>query len=159
MFLPDLVSNNASAWYWDFGDGFISQVQSPLHEYTKVGTYNVTLQIQTLDGCTDAMSKTIVVIDEEISTSTDPIMAKSGLLKVFPNPARSMVVLEFEGLSEKQVQINLIDLFGKTVLHADIPLDAYGRTELKLSNLLPGIYQLIGFTDTEVYTGRVLIVE
>jgi subtilisin family serine protease len=159
MFLPNLVSENASAWFWDFGDGFSSQLQSPVHEYTKAGTYAVTLQIKTSDGCTDGNTRTIVVIDEEISTSTDPIMTHSRLLKAFPNPAKTTVMLEFEGLSEKQVQINLVDLFGKTVLHADIPLDAYGRTELKLSNLLPGIYQLIGFTDTEAYTGRVLIVE
>lgn len=35
-------STNASAWYWDFGDGYFSATQNPIHDYP-VGIYNVTL--------------------------------------------------------------------------------------------------------------------
>jgi PKD repeat protein len=32
-------------WYWDFGDGNNSTVHEPIHEYTEVGAYDVTLII------------------------------------------------------------------------------------------------------------------
>jgi PKD repeat protein len=41
----------ASSWYWDFGDGTNSAVQSPKHTYTKPGTYIVNLTIKTVNGC------------------------------------------------------------------------------------------------------------
>jgi PKD repeat protein len=33
------------AWDWDFGDGAVSTEQNPTHEYTKVGTYTVSLTV------------------------------------------------------------------------------------------------------------------
>ena len=39
----DSSSNSPTSWYWDFGDGNISTVQSPSHTYTSGGKYNVAL--------------------------------------------------------------------------------------------------------------------
>ncbi|MFZ5553989.1 MAG: PKD domain-containing protein [Bacteroidota bacterium] len=38
---------------WDFGDGGISSVLHPGYTYNNPGTYTVTLQVTTTDGCTD----------------------------------------------------------------------------------------------------------
>ena len=35
----------ASKWFWDFGDGTISVLQNPSHEYALVGDYNVKLTV------------------------------------------------------------------------------------------------------------------
>lgn len=37
------LSNNATSWLWDFGDGTTSDVQDPEHSYTAVGNYSVKL--------------------------------------------------------------------------------------------------------------------
>ena len=34
---------NPSSWAWDFGDGYTSTSQNPIHTYTAVGTYDVSL--------------------------------------------------------------------------------------------------------------------
>jgi len=34
-----------TSWHWDFGDGYISKEQNPIHIYTEVGNYNVTLTV------------------------------------------------------------------------------------------------------------------
>ena len=39
----DLTTNNPAAWYWQFGDSQFSNLQEPIHYYTEVGFYNVTL--------------------------------------------------------------------------------------------------------------------
>ncbi len=38
-----------SSWFWDFGDGNHSYLQSPLHTFDSEGTYNITLTTQTAD--------------------------------------------------------------------------------------------------------------
>lgn len=39
----DLSTNGATAWAWDFGDGFTSSQQNPLHTYQNNGTYTVSM--------------------------------------------------------------------------------------------------------------------
>lgn len=43
-------------WFWDFGDGFTSTAQNPVHVYAAYGTYNVSLTV-TNGGCSN--TKTI----------------------------------------------------------------------------------------------------
>jgi len=40
-------------WTWDFGDGYFSDIKNPVHEYDTTGVYNVILEIETSNGCTD----------------------------------------------------------------------------------------------------------
>ena len=37
------LSTNATSWYWDFGDGFNSTEQNPIHTYSTAGNYTVNL--------------------------------------------------------------------------------------------------------------------
>jgi PKD repeat protein len=41
----DTSGGNPTAWAWDFGDGNTSTEQNPVHIYTRVGTYPVTLTV------------------------------------------------------------------------------------------------------------------
>lgn len=51
----DLSYPVASTWSWDFGDpnsaANTSNVQNPYHQYTEVGTYDITLTVETSNGC------------------------------------------------------------------------------------------------------------
>jgi len=50
------------SWAWDFGDGSSSSsLQNPNHQYTKVGSYSVSLSVSSLSGCSDVFYKTVVV--------------------------------------------------------------------------------------------------
>jgi gliding motility-associated-like protein len=53
-------STGGSSWYWMFGDGTTSIVQNPFHVYT-AGTYTVTQIVTATSGCTDTITKIIVV--------------------------------------------------------------------------------------------------
>ncbi len=49
-------------WFWDFGDGNTSTLQNPVHNYTSVGNYVVTLTItDTIYGCSDTKTDTVKV--------------------------------------------------------------------------------------------------
>lgn len=51
-------------WTWDFGDASTSNLQNPSHTYTQAGTYNVSLSVVSLGGCTNgnAVAPTPIVI-------------------------------------------------------------------------------------------------
>jgi len=43
------------SWLWDFGDGTTSTFANPVHVYADTGSYDVSLVIQTNDGCIDSI--------------------------------------------------------------------------------------------------------
>jgi len=58
----DQSTGNIAAWYWNFGDGASSTLQSPSHSYAEPGIYNVCLNITGADSsCYDFTCKTIVI--------------------------------------------------------------------------------------------------
>jgi tripartite motif-containing protein 71 len=51
------LSQNATAWKWDFGDGSKSYLKNPSHKYSKVGKYKVSLKV-THGKLSDTITKT-----------------------------------------------------------------------------------------------------
>ena len=49
------------SWWWDFDDGYYSDLQNPIHIYYAVGTYDVTLTVTDDDEETDNIAISIVV--------------------------------------------------------------------------------------------------
>ncbi len=51
-------------WFWDFGDSQNSNVKDPVHLYSALGDYNVTLIVTSNHGCTDTVSHTVRIIND-----------------------------------------------------------------------------------------------
>jgi alpha-tubulin suppressor-like RCC1 family protein len=59
-------SLNAKFFYWQFGDGESSQIQSPKHRFkysANTQTYQVSIQVKDSSGCKDSLSKNIKVME------------------------------------------------------------------------------------------------
>ena len=61
-------STDAVAWYWDFGDGSTTTEQNPTHTFINQGTYDISLTITDLNGCSD----TLINIDMIVVTGSVP---------------------------------------------------------------------------------------
>jgi gliding motility-associated-like protein len=59
--LSTTTGGSINGWLWRFGDGTTSNLQNPSHLYAAPGTYTVTLQMFSGLGCTDSISKQVVV--------------------------------------------------------------------------------------------------
>jgi gliding motility-associated-like protein len=55
------ASQNAVAWFWDFGDGASSSAQNPKHAYNLDGTYKVSLTVVDDNNCSDTKVDEVVV--------------------------------------------------------------------------------------------------
>lgn len=49
------------AWDWKFGDGFVSDIRNPMHQYAAAGTYQVVLIVTNDIGEQDSISKSITI--------------------------------------------------------------------------------------------------
>ena len=56
--LSKYVSTSNGAWAWSFGDGGTSTLRNPVHTYTSVGSFSVTLTVTRVGG--DGLSSTLV---------------------------------------------------------------------------------------------------
>ena len=63
-------ATNANAYFWDFGDGYNSADEDPVHNYEAEGDYNVKLKVYGADGSTPAEVAemvTVTVINDPIA--------------------------------------------------------------------------------------------
>ncbi|PID93594.1 MAG: hypothetical protein CSA95_06675 [Bacteroidetes bacterium] len=64
-------SNAPTSWQWDFGDGATSTEQHPVHEYTAVGDYTVTLSASNAYGVDMEIKEAYVYVGSCPATVTD----------------------------------------------------------------------------------------
>jgi len=57
-----VVNSTITTWNWNFGDATSATIQNPNHNYPTSGNYNVTLTVQSAQGCSDTISQTIGVL-------------------------------------------------------------------------------------------------
>lgn len=55
------LGNTVKEWYWEFGNNLFDTVQHTFTNYTKAGTYNVTLTVTDDKGCTDDTTMVIEI--------------------------------------------------------------------------------------------------
>jgi len=76
------------AWEWDFGDGFTSNEQNPIHNYTQTGTFTVKLKVTETDGDISIVTKENYITVKEATpptvtiinpTATNPTFTRSGV--------------------------------------------------------------------------------
>lgn len=75
--VPVSFTNNSVVIYgsisnvlWDFGDNSNSTIYNPQKEYLNNGSYNVSLIVQSSNGCSDTVVQTILVYDAPIANFT-----------------------------------------------------------------------------------------
>lgn len=101
----DDLSQGATEWYWDFGDGDTSTVQNPTHTYTQIGVYDVTLKVS--DGQNwDSITKSSII---DIVSSIDDNRISSEI-HIYPNPIRkgNSFFIEFSNLEIEDIKLTNI---------------------------------------------------
>lgn len=134
-------------WTWDFGDGGTSTSQNPTHAYTADGAYLACLDILTDDSCTSTFCDTV-----SISCLTGLAAARTGpMLLLYPNPARELLMAEFELEVGEVVTFAIYDLRGRRIrAFAPVELPAgTGQVQLDVSALPAGTYMLVMESETQ----------
>lgn len=127
------LSQGATSWVWDFGDGDSSTLQNPVHTYASVGEYTVTLTVNGL--CT--LVDTILVTPSVGIGELAPDLAVS----LTPNPAQEEVWVNLSRALPTTLEISLYTIEGKQLNTLSLEAGST-RKAIDLTNVSPGVYFL-----------------
>lgn len=130
-------STDAASYSWSFGDSTTSVEPSPTHNFTKIGTYSITLKAR--NAC-DSNIKTIKVVVSTIGFQE--IAEEIRNISAYPNPVKDMITLTG---TQNVETIQLFDVVGKLV-HS-VKNTKNERIVFDLSQFDSGVYY-IHFTST-----------
>lgn len=120
------LSSDAEFFNWDFGDGFTSSEENPVHIYATADIYNISLQV--FNSC--ASSYTSKTLDFMYSVSDQG----NTILSIDPNPATAFLEIEFRDISGTAYTI--FGITGNRIRSGEIK----SGEKLDISSLEKGIY-------------------
>ena len=138
-----------NSYLWDFGDGAVSTLQNPSHEYTAAGNYDVALQVQTDLGCNESIIKSINVVDGVTS------VAEEVNLFSFNVNEDALTILSKESLN-----IDLIDIYdiaGKKVSSVRNGNSSGNVIQISINGLASGTYVINLQNDKDTYSLKVVL--
>jgi hypothetical protein len=148
-------SENGSSWFWNFGDGATSEDQSPEHTYSSPGVYLVTLTVQGADGCTSVASQQITV--EGTATNVREIDVNDPSILLFPNPAQQQVTVRHSFPAGSELQICMVDAFGRQVQYLTDLRSAGSEISLPLEQVPDGIYFVLFQYEGKQYARKLIV--
>ncbi len=143
-----------SIWNWDLGDGTLTNVQHPVHEYTDTGFYLVTLAMENVYGCRDTTQKYVNI---------KPIYAIYIPNSFTPNSDNTNDYFYVNGYGIKELQMMIFDRWGMK-LYDDIGVDQSWDGVYK-GNLVPTdvyVYKVRAkdvFDEWHDYIGKVTVIK
>ncbi|PWR69733.1 PKD domain-containing protein [Methanospirillum lacunae] len=91
VMFSDLSKGNPSGWVWDFGDGYSSGGEDPVHTYANGGVYTVRLTVQYPDGSSKTQVK-----EKYIQVNPLPLEAN---FSAAPQSGKAPLTVQFSDLS------------------------------------------------------------
>ena len=140
-------------YFWDFGDGKTSNLETPFHIYESEGNYRVQLVAQNYCG------SDTTVFELALQFTDLNILSDSEKTRLFPNPSDGNfdLLLDLEALRGR-VRIDLFDATGRHIRESWIDNSQPGLVhQLKYQNLLPGVYILQCSLGAKMLTKKLLV--
>jgi PKD repeat protein len=125
------TSLHPTDYFWDFGDGYYSNLENPWHEYESLEDYEVCLT--TWNECgNDESCDQVYLASVAVPENEDSDFA------IYPNPARDKVFIK---TNQPITGIFILyDLSGKEMMRIDLSLNEGQIHRIDMDKILPGIY-------------------
>lgn len=134
------TAQNATDYFWDFGDGKTGMGDSIIHIYDwPGGNFNVKHWVTN-----ECSSDTILInVQADMTTGINPSNENDFESYVYPNPNNGSFTIEFKGSTNEATTIKIFDLQGRIILEKNIGNINNQHTEnIQLNDVAKGIYML-----------------
>ncbi|AEA44069.1 gliding motility-associated C-terminal domain-containing protein [Fluviicola taffensis] len=119
---------NATTWDWSFGDGNSSTIENPSHLYDGGDSYNVTLLVTDLNGCTGSGSQTVEIFQDIVVPNI-----------ITPNNDGTNDIFLIKTAGIKTFNLIIVNRWGNTMFVSNDPAVIWdGKTDGKLVD--EGVY-------------------
>ncbi|MCK9480702.1 MAG: PKD domain-containing protein [Bacteroidia bacterium] len=143
--------HQGAEYKWYFGDGLLSNEQSPIHKYNRDGKFPVKLIVTSPEGC--QCEKVIDNVVQNLDVNTTFAQFGFGL---YPNPSNGIVTITNNN-NVTVSNISVTNIVGETVLNSS-QHNADSQYTLNLSDLTNGVYLIrVTTLENQVLTHKVII--
>ena len=144
------LGDSIVSWSWVFPGGTPATFngQNPGSITFTYGNHYVCLTVTTANGCIDSTCKNVFENIQAIDEFQNP-----SLLKIYPNPAQNNFTIQ-PPTNDKQT-LTLFDIRGKQIFTQTIS----GTTNIDISKLADGVYNVNITSSTEVINKKLIIVK
>ena len=150
------ITNNselAESYSWDFGDGFTSDLEAPIHKYEEGGEYII--QLIATNECGPDTLEQLVSITMPTSTDLADILEE---FQLSPNPNNGSFLLIMKGEARDEMNFKLIDILGRVVHEEPIDFKSeYFRKMFVMEGLATGTYLVQLRSEGEVLYRKVVV--
>jgi PKD repeat protein len=121
------LTTSAISYVWNFGDGDTTTLENPVHTYTQLGSYIVSLSALHSNGCIDTVFNTISVSNTSVNGNT------SAKPKIFVDNLNN--ILQITNITNNS-NVNIYDINGKLIKTITIE----NTITMDISTFAKGIY-------------------
>ncbi|MEM6965133.1 MAG: PKD domain-containing protein [Bacteroidota bacterium] len=109
------MTDEATHWNWDFGNGEISDHNTPTTVYTEEGYHDVHIHLINMDvhETCDANHTHTILVKPDSSTNTEDLDAEN--IRVYPNPATEFIQIDFENNPTADFEVRIFSLNGQLI--------------------------------------------
>lgn len=141
----NLTSSDALTYFWDFGDGSVSELKNPTHTYAANGNYNVSLFANNQCG-TKSLTKTVLIT----TVKTNELNLEK--LVLYPNPNDGEFSLEFDTPESGDYNFKVLSSTGQKVAEVRKAfIQGYNKIDFQLRDIPVGLYLLKAEKDGKFY--------
>lgn len=154
------TSIDAVSYNWSFGDGEISNLENPIHEYEteEAKSYQVCLQTASSYGCLDTLCKTLYIENDYVFFAPNSFTPNNDGLNDIFKPI-------LKGFEESTYELLIIDRWGTVIFNTnDVEQGWMGDVRGGENYAMDGIYtwqvkvKVDLIADYQVYSGHVLVI-
>lgn len=133
-FISEITGGTPGYSYnWDFGDGSVSSIENPFHNYSDNGNYSVSLCVTDQNDCEACYVDVINVNSLDVNDN------EIKYIKTHPNPVMDVLYISINYLCH-DCEYYIVDSFGKMIAKGYLQLE---KTEISVNQLLPGFYYVV----------------
>lgn len=133
-------TTNAVSYEWFFGNGKRATGKTARATYDSAGVFTIKLVSVDVAGCTDTLTKSLVVID--MPTVTGAEETDDYRLVIYPNPTSDIVNIDFRLKQMAEVEIQLYTSAGSRVYSVPKENVLNKAFRFDLTGLAKGLYQI-----------------
>ena len=130
------VNNSANSYLWSFGDSTTAVESDPVHEYSRIGAYEVILT--TSNVCGISSTKRTVQIGSLGITELN----REGILTVYPNPVNNGILNVMFNKWSGRVNLNLYNTLGQLIYTRATNVSETHSIAIPVNQVQSGIYFL-----------------
>lgn len=128
-------ATGAATYTWYFGNGATSNDENPKYQYPFDGIYNVSLVVESSEGCRNNYSLSANVNRLSINAA-----GLASLVNVYPNPNAGQFNIDLNIQDKSNVNVKMVNLLGQTVKTFTHDEVNSGSIKVDSSTLAAGIY-------------------